>query len=66
MIGKVSGGNFHLGINPETKEQAKQWIETSSTALKKAKPVSRADEVMTSVYWFWSGISLINYLAMIL
>ena len=49
-------------FTPETKEQSNQWTEAGGSAPKKAKTVQSAGKVMTSVFWDYKGILLIDSL----
>ncbi|XP_076044679.1 histone-lysine N-methyltransferase SETMAR-like [Oratosquilla oratoria] len=49
-------------FEPETKRQSMQWRHTSSLVPKKARVVSSAGRVMSSVFWDAKGIVFIDYL----
>jgi len=47
---------------PESKQQPKQWTETSCSAPKKTWWVPSARKVMASVFWDAEGILFVDYL----
>ena len=49
-------------FEPETKRQSMQWKHSTSPPPKKAKVVSSAGKVMTSVFWDAKDIVFIDYL----
>jgi histone-lysine N-methyltransferase SETMAR len=46
---------------PESKQQSKQWTESSCSAPKKTRWVPSAGKVMASVFWDAEGILFIDY-----
>lgn len=49
-------------FNPESNQQAKEWVEAGGSAPKRPKTQTTAGKVMATVFWDSKGIILIDYL----
>jgi len=48
--------------DPESKQKAKEWTESSTSASKRVRVRKSAKKVMASVFWDAKGILLVDYL----